>query len=117
MDYMKWVKSKLEKKKFPKPDSFFSDEVNRDLQRMTEIFRSYGGREFDDREEGAFDYFGPYFQRDSLRYLVKEAAEKVGMSYSDWKKFWRRNSMKIKQDLAPYFEDITQDFPCWRWGE
>lgn len=117
MDYMKWVKSKLEKKTFPKPGSFFSDKVILDLQRMKEIFRSYGGREFLDHEEGDFDYFGPYFQRESLRFIVREAAEKVGLSYSDWKKFWRRNSMKIKKDMEPYFEDITKDFPCWRWGK
>jgi hypothetical protein len=118
IDYMKWVKSRLEKRAGrAKPPCFISAQAQQWLTRIAEIARSYGGVGF--WESGSiqapFTYEGPYYPKYELRYRVRQAAEQAGLTYDDWKKFWRRNSMKIKEHMEPYFDDVTSDFPCWRW--
>ncbi len=118
IDYMKWVKARLERRALRQnPPCFISDEANQWLNTVAEIARSYGGLVLWDNRaiEAAFTYDGPYFHKCELRYRVSQAVEIVGLTYGDWKKFWRRNSLKIKRNMDPYFQDITQDFPCWRW--
>lgn len=118
VDYMKWVKARLEKKAArQKPPSFISDEAQLRLTRITQIARSHGGVGFWEHGsmEAPFTYEGPYYLKYELRYRVRQAAEQAGLTYDDWKKFWRRNSMKIKKHMDPYFDEVVVDFPCWRW--
>lgn len=118
IDYAKWVKARLERRAArQKPPCFISDEANQWLNAVAEIARSYGGVNFwnDSEIDTVFTFEGPYFHKYELRYRVSQAVEKVGLTYDDWKRFWRRNSLKIKKNMDPYFQDITQDFPCWRW--
>jgi hypothetical protein len=109
VDYMRCLKFRLERKAWDRERPHFLSEEMEDLLRRTYLLLAfYNGQSSRSNVKRKFPppfgYAGPFLAKDYLSSYVQRAAQKAGLPYEAWKRFWRRHSKNIKKDMEPWVD-------------